>query len=400
MLIHRVGRVLLTKGIRGIRPRLAVRCSLAAKVIYAYWSGIPDLYRRSQRLAETEDVQGWHAFNARETRAYRKLPISAIIRMRNVAPTLHLSVESIIASVSEVWLVDNGSDDASLEVARALQERYPDQVRLSQYAHQLGSYGPTYLDQVEIDETRSVAAFYNFSFRLGTAKYLLKWDADMIALATHGRGLICLSLTPQRIEDLGLLIASQTAEIHGLAVLERLWPEDGRLLRTYRAGKAHLDAYLEDYAALVLALGLTALVFARFWFPWKGMFVFSPGRAFAVFSANEGLARFAFSHVFLAVNAAATLSIAFLFSCFNMKPAAATILALSYLFVNMVMEHIPFFDSYENWFITHHFGSWIQVFQSPIPWAQIVQSQIILVAMSTTAFVIGSLAFQVRDFKA
>ena len=187
MLIHRVGRVLLTEGIRGIRPRLAVRCSLAAKVIYAYWSGIPDLYRRSQRLAETEDVQGWHAFNARETRAYRKLPISAIIRMRNVAPTLHLSVESIIASVSEVWLVDNGSDDASLEVARALQERYPDQVRLSQYPHQLGSYGPTYLDQVESDETRSVAAFYNFSFRLGTAKYLLKWDADMIALPSLPR---------------------------------------------------------------------------------------------------------------------------------------------------------------------------------------------------------------------
>ncbi len=153
-------------------------------------------------------------------------------------------------------------------------------------------------------------------------------------------------------------------------------------------------------AALVVALGLTALLFARLWFPWKGMFVFSPGQTFAVFSANEGLARFVFSHVFLAVNASATLSIAFLFSCFNMKPAAATILALSYLFVNMVMEHIPFFDTYEDWFITHHLATWIQVFQSPIPWPQITQSEIILVAMSTTAFIIGSLAFQVRDFKA
>ncbi len=153
-------------------------------------------------------------------------------------------------------------------------------------------------------------------------------------------------------------------------------------------------------ALLVLALGITALLFARLFFPWKGMFVFS-GQMFAVFSVGEGLARFAFSHVLLAVNAGAMLSIAFLFSCFNMKPAAATILALSYLFVNMVMEHIPYFDAYEDWFITHHLNTtWMLVFQSPIPWPQIAQSEIILVATSITAFIVGSLAFQVRDFKA
>src|SRR5512133_361941 len=30
-------------------------------------------------------------------------------------------------------------------------------------------------------------------------------------------------------------------------------------------------------ALLVLSLGATALVFARLWFPWKGLFVFAPG---------------------------------------------------------------------------------------------------------------------------
>ena len=37
-------------------------------------------------------------------------------------------------------------------------------------------------------------------------------------------------------------------------VLERMRDDDGRLLRTYNAGRAHLNAYLEDHAFLVEAL--------------------------------------------------------------------------------------------------------------------------------------------------
>jgi hypothetical protein len=82
-----------------------------------------------------------------------------------------------------------------------------------------------------------------------------------------------------------------------------------------------------------------------------------------------------------------------------MKPAAATILALSYLFMNTVMQHIPFFEQYQNWFITHHFECWFLVFQTPAPWPQILQSELTLLAVSATAFVIGAMAFQMRDIK-
>lgn len=150
---------------------------------------------------------------------------------------------------------------------------------------------------------------------------------------------------------------------------------------------------------LVMVLGATALLFANIWFPWKGMFVFAPGQAFAVLPAGEGFQRFLFSHLFMAVNAGVMLSIAFMFSCFNMKPAAATILALSVLFITMVMENLPFFDRFEDWFLTHHFKSWLLVFRSPIPWAQIVQSEIVLLAVSVTVFLIGCMAFQARDIK-
>lgn len=155
-------------------------------------------------------------------------------------------------------------------------------------------------------------------------------------------------------------------------------------------------------AILVLALGVIALGMARLFFPWSGMFVFGQdqsGFTFSLFTSGQGLALYALSQVFMTVNAVTMLSLAFMFSCFNMKPAAATILALSYMFMNMVMQHIPFFEPYQNWFITHHFEGWFLVFQSPTPWSQILQSEVTLVAVSATALMIGAMGFQVRDIK-
>jgi ABC-2 type transport system permease protein len=157
-------------------------------------------------------------------------------------------------------------------------------------------------------------------------------------------------------------------------------------------------------AVLVVALGAIALGFARLYFPWGGMFVFlqvgtDPTMTFSLFTPHQGLVLFAFSHVFIIVNTITLMSIAFMFSCFNMKPAAATILALSFMFVSMVMEHIPFFEDYQNWFITHHLESSFLVFQQPMPLPQIYQSETILLAISATAFIIGAMGFQVRDIK-
>jgi len=88
-----------------------------------------------------------------------------------------------------------------------------------------------------------------------------------------------------------------------------------------------------------------------------------------------------------------------MFSCFNMKPAAATIVALSYLFVNLVMEGIPSLDQFDNWFITHHFRCWLLVFESPARWARILQLEPILLAICATVFVIGCTAFHMRYIK-
>jgi ABC-2 type transport system permease protein len=154
---------------------------------------------------------------------------------------------------------------------------------------------------------------------------------------------------------------------------------------------------------LVLALGIIAVGFSRLCFPWSGMFVFGQtiegDTTFSILTAQQGLALYALSTLLMAVGMVTMLSVAFMFSCFNMKPAAATILALSYLFINMVMQHIPFFEDYQDWFVTHHLESWFWTFQQPTPWPAILQSITILLATSATAIIIGAMAFQVRDIK-
>ena len=154
-------------------------------------------------------------------------------------------------------------------------------------------------------------------------------------------------------------------------------------------------------AVLVLALGGTALLFARFWFPWQGMFVFAmfPERIFNLLSPGQALELYVWAHLLMTLNASIIVGLAFMFSCFNMKPAAATILALSFLFINLVMEHIPFFESYQHWFLPYHMRVWLLIFADPVPWLRLAGSVTILLAVSLTTFLIGVAAFQARDIK-
>ncbi len=152
---------------------------------------------------------------------------------------------------------------------------------------------------------------------------------------------------------------------------------------------------------LVLALGATALLVARIMFPWGGMFAVPlfPENIFSVLTASQGLQLYIGAHLLMAVNASVIVALAFMFSCFNMKPAAATVLALTLLFVNLVMEFIPFFEDYHHFFLVYHFRAWQLIFADPIPWARVLSSLCILVAVQITAFLIGVAGFQARDIK-
>lgn len=152
-------------------------------------------------------------------------------------------------------------------------------------------------------------------------------------------------------------------------------------------------------ATQVLALGGFALAFAAIWFPWSDMFVIIPGELISAFDPVAGLQRYLGAHLFMIVKAATVISLAFMFSCFNVKPAAATILALSLIFADHILRHIPYFADLKHWFLTYHLNVWQYVLAQPIPWWRVWESLSILVAFNVTFLVIGATAFQVRDIK-
>jgi ABC-2 type transport system permease protein len=119
--------------------------------------------------------------------------------------------------------------------------------------------------------------------------------------------------------------------------------------------------------ALIAALGICGLFFAEIYFPWGKLAYWNPVlNIFGVFDGGAGLERYAVAHLVLMVEAFFNMSLAFMFSCFNVKPAAATILALSFLFANVILEKL--FSDYQKWFVTYHTHVWQWFFMEKIPW--------------------------------
>lgn len=151
---------------------------------------------------------------------------------------------------------------------------------------------------------------------------------------------------------------------------------------------------------LCAALAVFGLAFARLYFPWGGLFIWMPEQGiFGVFDGAAGLARYLAAHGMLVAEAVSIMGLAFLFSCFNVKPAAATILGLSVIFVSFILEHIPYFAEYRDWFLTYHLHLWQLMFAERVPWWRVGQSLSLLVGFNATFFAIGAGVFQVRDIK-
>jgi ABC-2 type transport system permease protein len=185
--------------------------------------------------------------------------------------------------------------------------------------------------------------------------------------------------------------------------------EDGNLRLVLARPVSRLRILLLKYAAVtiytvtfVIFVGITgylmsviALGFDGGLFVWNyKMKVFS---AFATW--NEGMGRIALAALGIGISMITLSSIAFMFSCFKMKPAAATIIALSILFVDLVLQEFPFFKPYEEYFVTWRMSNWVYLLENTISWPKIAGSYAFLFGLNATLFLIGFTAFRLRDFK-
>ena len=104
---------------------------------------------------------------------------------------------------------------------------------------------------------------------------------------------------------------------------------------------------------LTIFIAVTAVAAGTLHAGWGGLFVYAPLEGvFAVYDASEGAARMALAVPFLATSLLTITCLGFCFSCMRMKPAAATIVTLSVLFVDTILKNITFFSGIRHWFLT------------------------------------------------
>lgn len=148
---------------------------------------------------------------------------------------------------------------------------------------------------------------------------------------------------------------------------------------------------ISGYAMAVAAVGLDG-----------GLFVMEPKmKVFAAYPEwAEGASRLALSAAGIGISMITLSSIAFMFSCFKIKPAAATIITLTILFIDFILQEFPFFKPYESYFITYRMSAWVFLMEQYISWPKIIESYALLLGLNVSLFTIGWLSFQTRDFKA
>ncbi|MDA0324785.1 MAG: ABC transporter permease [Verrucomicrobia bacterium] len=184
--------------------------------------------------------------------------------------------------------------------------------------------------------------------------------------------------------------------------------EDGTLRMILCRPISRLRVGFLKYAACVLYtfaltffIGLTALVAGLLYCGWGGLFAIAPlEQLLAMHEAWPGFWRYLGALPLLGFGLVSISSLGFLFSCCEMKPAAATILTLSIFFFDSIFRSIPYFESLRGWFMTSHMTVWLRVFEYHIPWWRIAEDVTWLGALNVTFALVGLAILQKRDFKA
>ena len=152
--------------------------------------------------------------------------------------------------------------------------------------------------------------------------------------------------------------------------------------------------------ALIVFIGITALFTGLAWQGLGSLCALIPEqKLLAFYSPAEGLARYFAALPFYGLSFCTIVSLAFMFSCCNMKPASATIVSLAILFVDRILDLWPQFASFRSWFMTIHMATWVNIFRSPVPWAKMAEDYLYLFGLNATFFLVGCTIFLRRDLK-
>jgi len=133
-----------------------------------------------------------------------------------------------------------------------------------------------------------------------------------------------------------------------------------------------------------------------------GMFVWTPELPrVSIFEWREGMVRYFLAITAFVIAYLPITGIAFMLSCFKIKPAAATIVTVAYILADWILSKIPLpiFENYQHWFITPKMQTWSLLLYQDIPWPRVFEAWIWLFGFGLTGFIIGWVVFERRDVK-
>ncbi len=192
----------------------------------------------------------------------------------------------------------------------------------------------------------------------------------------------------------GDIVAKESEDGHMRMLLARPVSRFRLLLVKYLTcvGYTILLVQFIAWSAMLMGLAVTG---------WGGgFFAFVPELGIAAFyDGSTGMAKYITASISLSLSMITVTSIGFMLSCMPIKPAAATIGALSYMLIDFILRNMGFMEDYKHLLFTHHMQAAGRVLAEEPQWPVILRSFTVLGAMNLTFFLIGVGIFDTRDLK-
>ena len=134
-----------------------------------------------RKKLEFSNREGLTSYDFSLSRSQAQAGVSAMVRVRNEETKLTYCVQSMLSIFDEIVLVDNGSDDRTVDIIRQLQVSHDShgKIRHLSYPHRLARFGPEH-DATAEDSVHSAVYYTNWSLSHCRYRYVCKWDGDMV----------------------------------------------------------------------------------------------------------------------------------------------------------------------------------------------------------------------------